>query len=108
MICSGDCIVDFDTTIQSVRAAEPNAPPVHIAPGFIDLQINGFAGVDFNNPRAPVEEIGRALNAILATGVTRCLPTVITGPPREMLASLGNLHRAKTTLPRGRAIAGFH
>jgi N-acetylglucosamine-6-phosphate deacetylase len=108
MICSGDCIVDFDTTIRSVRATGPNAPPVHIAPGFIDLQVNGFAGVDFNNPHAPVGEIGRALNAILATGVTRCLPTIITGPPGEMLASLRNLYRAKTTLPHGRAIAGFH
>jgi N-acetylglucosamine-6-phosphate deacetylase len=64
--------------------------------------------VDFNNPHAPIEEIGRALDAILATGVTRCLPTVITGPPGEMLASLRNLHHAQTTLPRGRAIAGFH
>ena len=108
MICSGDCIVDFDTTIRRVHAAETNAGPLHIAPGFIDLQINGFAGVDFNNPHATVEEIGGALNAILATGVTRCLPTVITGPPGEMLASLGNLFRAKASLPRGRAIAGFH
>lgn len=108
MICSGESIVvDFDTTIQSVRAAETNSD-LNIAPGFIDLQINGFAGVDFNNPGAPIEEIGRALDAILATGVTRFLPTVITGPPGAMLASLRNLHRAKTTLPRGRAIAGFH
>ena len=108
MICSGDFIVDFDTAIRSVHAAETDASDLHIAPGFIDLQINGFAGVDFNNPRAPIEEIGRALDTILATGVTRCLPTVITGAPGEMLASLRNLYHAKTTLPRGRAIAGFH
>jgi N-acetylglucosamine-6-phosphate deacetylase len=80
----------------------------YLAPGFIDIQVNGFAGVDFNNPRASIAEIGRALQAMFATGVTRCLPTVITGPPEAMLASLRNLHRAKTTLPLGRAIAGFH
>lgn len=79
-----------------------------IAAGFIDLQINGFAGVDFNDPHATIEEIGRALDAVLATGVTRCLPTVITGSPAGMLASLRNLQRAKASLPRGRAIAGFH
>jgi N-acetylglucosamine-6-phosphate deacetylase len=115
MICSGkdstsgfSITVNFDETINSVHQADADCGDLYLAPGFIDLQVNGFAGVDFNNPHAPVEEIGRALNAILATGVTRCLPTVITGPPGEMLASLRNLYRAKTILPRGRAIAGFH
>ena len=79
-----------------------------IAPGFVDLQVNGFAGVDFNDPKSSVEEIGKALDAILATGVTRCLPTVITGPPAAMLASLRNLYRSKNSLPRGHAITGFH
>ena len=32
---------------------------VFVAPGFIDLQVNGFAGVDFNSPAAPHEEIRR-------------------------------------------------
>ena len=78
------------------------------APGFIDLQINGFAGVDFNNPSTPLPDISRAIDSILATGVTRCLPTVITGPPESMLAALRNLRRAQTELPRGRVFAGFH
>jgi N-acetylglucosamine-6-phosphate deacetylase len=109
MICSGkDATVEFDSTIQSVSRGGGDPGDLHIAPGFIDLQVNGFAGVDFNDPNTPIEAIGRALDAILATGVTRCLPTVITGSPDAMLASLGNLYRAKTSLPRGRAIAGFH
>jgi N-acetylglucosamine-6-phosphate deacetylase len=78
------------------------------APGFVDLQVNGFAGVDFNNPAVPLTDIARAIDAILATGVTRFLPTVITGPPESMVASLRNLRRAQTELPRGKAIAGFH
>jgi N-acetylglucosamine-6-phosphate deacetylase len=77
-------------------------------PGFIDLQVNGFAGVDFNDPAASLPDIARAIDAILATGVTRFLPTVITGPPGKMLASLRNLRRAQTELPRGKTIAGFH
>ena len=49
-------------------------------PGFCDLQVNGFAGMDFNTPGASAEQIGRALAAMRATGVTRCLPTLITAP----------------------------
>lgn len=78
------------------------------APGFIDLQVNGFGGVDFNNPLASIDEIGHALDGILATGVTRCLPTVITGSPDHMLACMRNLRRAQRGLPLGRMIAGFH
>jgi len=118
-VATGEAIViEFDETIRSVQTAEtePVEPgtefsgtgTVYLAPGFIDLQINGFAGVDFNNPHAPLEEIARALEVIFSTGVTRCLPTVITGSPDGMLACLRNLRRGQSTLPRGIAIAGFH
>jgi len=49
-------------------------------PGFVDIQVNGFAGVDFNDPESSAEEITRAIDAIHATGVTRLLPTLVTGP----------------------------
>jgi len=46
--------------------------------GFFDLQVNGFAGVDFNNPDLSEEDLRRATAAMRATGVTRFLPTLIT------------------------------
>jgi N-acetylglucosamine-6-phosphate deacetylase len=49
-------------------------------PGFVDIQVNGFAGVDFNSGDVTTEQIGAALTALRATGVTRLLPTLITGP----------------------------
>jgi N-acetylglucosamine-6-phosphate deacetylase len=114
MICSGTDAstrapvrVEFAETTLTVRPAE-SVPDLYLAPGFVDLQVNGFAGVDFNDPKTPVDEIGRALDAMFSTGVTRCLPTVITGPADAMLASLRNLRRAQMELPHGRAIAGFH
>lgn len=99
--------VEFAETICAVKATGTDGG-IFLSPGFIDLQVNGFAGVDFNDPRTTVDEIGRALKAVVATGVTRCLPTVITGPPEAMLASLRNLRRAQAELPLGRVIAGFH
>lgn len=79
-----------------------------IAPGFIDLQVNGFAGVDYCSPAAPIEEIGRSIRALYATGVTRFFPTVITGSPEHMLGAIRNLARAKERLPEGVAMEGFH
>jgi N-acetylglucosamine-6-phosphate deacetylase len=78
------------------------------ANGFIDLQVNGFAGVDFNSPGASHEEIGRAIRAIFSTGVTRFFPTVITGDPAVMLAALRNLASARESIEDGHAMEAFH
>ncbi len=79
-----------------------------LAPGFIDLQVNGFAGVDFNSPSASGEEIARAITAIFSTGVTRFFPTVITGEPQTMLGALRNLAAARESLEFGLAMEAFH
>jgi N-acetylglucosamine-6-phosphate deacetylase len=50
------------------------------SPGFVDLQVNGFAGVDFNTPALSTDQIREVLPALRATGVTRFLPTLITSP----------------------------
>lgn len=52
--------------------------------GLIDLQVNGFAGVDFNSGTISAADMDHALEAMLATGVTLCLPTIITAHPVEL------------------------
>src|SRR5713226_555229 len=75
---------------DAIRTVTPSAEAsaLYLAPGFIDLQVNGFAGVDYNHPRTPHDEIARSLRAQFATGVTRLYPTVITGAPNDMLECL--------------------
>jgi N-acetylglucosamine-6-phosphate deacetylase len=48
------------------------------SPAFCDLQVNGFAGVDFNRPGLSHERLDTAAAALRRTGVTRFLPTLIT------------------------------
>ena len=49
-------------------------------PGLFDLQVNGFAGIDFNGADLAADLLAEALERMRATGVTRCLPTLITSP----------------------------
>src|SRR5262245_58918463 len=72
-------------------------------PGFFDLQVNGFAGVDFNGPDLTDALVGGALTALRATGVTRCLPTLITSPLEAFAANARVLARV-----RDQAVAGLH
>ena len=56
------------------------------APGFVDLQVNGFAGVDLIH--ADRDGYARAGEAMLATGTTAFQPTFITAPEPEIVAAL--------------------
>lgn len=72
-------------------------------PGLYDLQINGYAGVDFNDPDNAPEQIRFAGERLRADGVTRYLPTLITSSFESFSRS------ARTLLASGEpGIAGLH
>jgi N-acetylglucosamine-6-phosphate deacetylase len=59
------------------------------SPGFIDLQVNGFGGVDLLE--ADADGFATAGDALLESGVTSYLPTFITAPEEQLLAALREL-----------------
>ncbi|HKW96180.1 MAG TPA: N-acetylglucosamine-6-phosphate deacetylase [Bryobacteraceae bacterium] len=99
--------ISFNGTIQNVRPAGGKCNH-WIAPGWVDIQVNGFAGVDYNSPATPQEEIARSIEVLHSCGVTRFYPTVITGAPEDMVGALRNLARAKDSLAHGATMDGFH
>jgi N-acetylglucosamine-6-phosphate deacetylase len=77
--------------------------------GLIDLQVNGFAGVDFNSGTITAAEMDRALEAMLATGVTTCLPTLITANPEGLMARFKALDAAVAASRLGPLMCpGYH
>ena len=78
-------------------------------PGLVDLQVNGFAGVDFNDTAVTADALDRALEAMLATGVTTCLPTLITAHPHELEARFAALDKAVADSRLGPSMCpGYH
>jgi N-acetylglucosamine-6-phosphate deacetylase len=59
------------------RVTAENTWGMHSA-GLTDLQVNGYAGVDFNASDITPDALDHALHAMLQDGVTTCLPTLIT------------------------------
>jgi N-acetylglucosamine-6-phosphate deacetylase len=77
--------------------------------GLLDLQVNGYAGVDFNSVSLTPEALDHALHAMLRAGVTRCLPTLITAPEAELAARLHALDQAIRTSRLGPImVPGIH
>jgi N-acetylglucosamine-6-phosphate deacetylase len=106
--------IEFNNVVQAVdELIRPPETDEYLAPGFIDLQVNGFAGVDYNDPSTTAEGIAASIETMFTTGVTRFLPTIITGSEERIVGALRNLTRAKDEferngLPQAEAIGGFH
>lgn len=75
------------------------------SPGFVELQVNGFAGVDFL--AADVDGYARAGGALAATGVTAYLPTFITSPLEVLESAAAVVARAREKAD-GPRVLGIH
>lgn len=90
-IVSGDVDV-VDGVISGVGLAPAGRSGLAV-PGFVDVQVNGFAGVDFAT--ADVGSYRRAAEAMARTGVTTFLPTIISLPEEDIVAALRSFAAAR-------------
>ncbi len=97
----GDVAIS-DGVVESVGLSPAGKSGLAV-PGFIDVQINGFDGVDFTTAEPDDYELVAA--RLAATGVTSFQPTLITLPPADYLAALDRL--GATSIRSGR-ILGVH
>jgi N-acetylglucosamine-6-phosphate deacetylase len=81
----GDVEVD-DGVVRAVGVGAGNGHGRIAAPGFVDLQVNGFAGVDFH--AADLGGYRRAGEALLETGTTAFQPTFVTAPEVDVVDAL--------------------
>jgi N-acetylglucosamine-6-phosphate deacetylase len=56
--------------------------------GFVDLQVNGYAGVDFNQDQLSVEQLHFACEQLREDGVAGILATIVTAELPQMLIRL--------------------
>lgn len=91
---------DLPTSIETFDAP----PGAWLAPGFIDLQINGGGDVLFNDDPTP-EAIAKIAAAHRRFGVTGFLPTLITDSDGKMAAALDAVAKAQTRAP---GVLGLH
>lgn len=96
--------------IATVTDALPgDCAPGFLAAGLVDLQVNGFGGHDLNDGALTQDTVSRLCRRLLAEGVTRFLPTIITAAPDAMTDAMSAIARACAADPVAAAmIAGIH
>lgn len=82
--------------ISSVREVGPtNSERPWISPGFVDIQVNGFGGIDFSAPDLDAEKVVRVLPPLWKTGVTTFCPTLITNTIEHLERNFRVLEEAR-------------
>jgi N-acetylglucosamine-6-phosphate deacetylase len=99
VIIEGDRIQD----VVAIAQLPPDCPQVpvpgcHIAPGFIDLQLNGCGGVMFNDA-ITAATLDRMHRTNLRSGTTSFLPTLITTSDADMEAAIARVEDYRKTHP---------
>lgn len=77
-------------------------------PGFVDLQVNGYAGVDFSSPDLTEDAFIAAVRRLRAEGTAVFLPTLITSPQDIYERNLPLIVRAIDRAGLGRICPGIH
>jgi N-acetylglucosamine-6-phosphate deacetylase len=94
--------------LDAPGAFELDAKGKYISSGLIDLQINGFLGVDFSDQDLTIDDLRKATKALWKEGVTTFLPTVITNDQTNLKKSFSILAGALDDEEIGISIPGFH
>ncbi len=102
-----------DSVISGVRSAPPPAeadvmlPDGYLVPGFVDLQVNGYFGAEFQT--ADAASWASAARQLPSTGTTSFLPTLITAPVESLAAALRTAAGFAGGLPAdGARMLGVH
>ncbi len=101
LIETGDavCLTVEGAAIAAMQSIEARSE-AWIAPAFIDLQVNGYAGFDFNAADVTPETVAGIVRALWRRGVTAICPTVITQSEAAMCRSLSAIAAACDADPR--------
>lgn len=96
--------------LLSVKRARGQADPdCWLAPSLVDLQINGFAGVDFQQDNLDQEQLLLAVRALRQSGCGRFLLTLVTDDWPKLMERLQHFRSLREhSVELCQAIAGWH
>ena len=95
--------------ISSVEPVHDDPALPFLSPGFFDIQVNGYSGVDYSFDELSVEALEKTVRGLASSGTTQHIATIVTSPPDSVTERLRFFRSAAEESPLVRqAIRGIH
>ncbi len=95
--------------VETISVADQPQRELWLAPPLVDLQINGYAGVDFQQDNLTADDLLRSVRALRRDGCAYFLLTLITDEWARLITRLKHLRKLRESSPELReAIIGWH
>lgn len=88
-----------DHVITSVEPIDTGADLPLLAPGLVDLQVNGYGGLDVNAESVTPDTLAELSHLLASHGVTTWLPTIITASEERITHALRCVAQARASDP---------
>ena len=79
-----------------------------VAPGLVDIQINGYNGIDFSDPNLTAEDLKKIVKGLWEVGVTTILPTVTSNDHEHLMSAFKALSIALADPNVNLSVPGYH
>jgi N-acetylglucosamine-6-phosphate deacetylase len=93
------CVTAEGSVIADVRQVPDPGDGLWLAPGLVDLQVNGFAGHDVNATEVTPQTVADLVRALWQVGVTTVLPTVVTAAEERITRAVRVIGQARDADP---------
>jgi N-acetylglucosamine-6-phosphate deacetylase len=87
-----------DGTVVALREHD-GADACYLAAGLVDLQVNGYGGIDLNDGALTPARVSALARRLLSLGVTTFLPTLVTAAEEIIVAGLRAIAEARAGDP---------
>ncbi|MGO9658431.1 MAG: N-acetylglucosamine-6-phosphate deacetylase [Acidimicrobiales bacterium] len=77
----------------------PGGARCWVAPGFVDLQVNGYGGLDFNSDNLDADQVTELVARQWGQGVTSFCPTLVSASEERITSALAVIAEARRTDP---------
>jgi N-acetylglucosamine-6-phosphate deacetylase len=97
-------------SVQPIKKLSDESRILYVAPGLVDNQVNGYAGVSFcfDDGSLTKENIRKATNELWKKGVTTYMPTLTTNSREVLLKNFSILAKSKDDEALLGSMGGFH
>jgi N-acetylglucosamine-6-phosphate deacetylase len=104
--------VDVEVQGEYIQRVTPFKTKEHLpylAPGFLDMQVNGYMGSDYSLEDLSEEQVAKIIFHLNRSGTTQHVPTIITTPHKRILRNLKVITKAiQSSREIACAISGIH